>query len=301
LRIKATRNAAGSNWTTASTKLLQVIDVTEQAYIEYNPDGANYGMAFGGNNGSGTNIEWARFLSTGNLGIGRTNPSSKLEVLGTIAAYSADITSVGSFAISNAGLCDITAYKSTGGTLRFVVADTGGVNQERGRFNSTGNLLIATSSDTGTASQKLQVTGGAYVSGSVGIGTTNPSYNLHVVGSFGATTKSFVVPHPTKPGRTLQYGSLESPYHGIRLTGKGIIENGECVIYLPEYISTFVKEDGINIQITNIKHGQILWVEEINIADNNFIIHTEETTGTYEFYWDLTAIRKDVADLVVEV
>ena len=119
---------------------------------------------------------------SGNLGIGRTNPSSKLEVLGTIAAYSADITSVGSFAISNAGLLDITAYKSTGGTLRFVTANTSGINLDRGRVDSSGNFIIGTTSATGTASQPLQVTGGAYVSGSVGIGTTNPTSKLQVVG-----------------------------------------------------------------------------------------------------------------------
>ena len=45
-----------------------------------------------------------------------------------------------------------------------------------------GNCLIGSTSVTGTASQPLQVTGGAYVSGSVGIGTTNPTSKLHVVG-----------------------------------------------------------------------------------------------------------------------
>ena len=79
LRIKATRNTAGADWTTASTKLVQVIDVTEMGYIEYNPNGANYGMAFG-QGGS----EWARFLSGGNLGIGTTTPTSKLHVVGDV-------------------------------------------------------------------------------------------------------------------------------------------------------------------------------------------------------------------------
>ena len=48
-------------------------------YIEYNPNGANYGMAFG-QGGS----EWARFLSGGNLGIGTTTPTSKLHVVGDV-------------------------------------------------------------------------------------------------------------------------------------------------------------------------------------------------------------------------
>ena len=47
----------------------------------------------------------------------------------------------------------------------------------------TGELVLGTTSKTGTASQPLQVTGGAYVSGSVGIGTTNPTQTLHVQGN----------------------------------------------------------------------------------------------------------------------
>ena len=50
-----------------------------------------------------------------------------------------------------------------------------------------GNCLIGSTSVTGTSSQPLQVTGGAYVSGSVGIGTTNPTSKLTVVGTVEAT------------------------------------------------------------------------------------------------------------------
>jgi hypothetical protein len=50
-------------------------------------------------------------------------------------------------------------------------------------IDSTGNLLINSTTATGTASQRLQVTGGAYVSGNLGIGTTNPSQTLHVQGN----------------------------------------------------------------------------------------------------------------------
>ena len=40
---------------------------------------------------------------------------------------------------------------------------------------TNGPVLIGSGTSTGTASQPLQVTGGAYVSGSVGVGTTNPA------------------------------------------------------------------------------------------------------------------------------
>jgi len=45
---------------------------------------------------------------------------------------------------------------------------------------TNGPVLVGSATSTGTASQRLQVTGGAYVSGSVGIGTTNPQYILTV-------------------------------------------------------------------------------------------------------------------------
>lgn len=64
-------------------------------------------------------------------------------------------------------------------------------------------LTVGTATSTGTASQTLQVTGGAYVSGSVGIGTTNPTVKLEVNGSVkvGVSTAAGVIltsPNGTK-------------------------------------------------------------------------------------------------------
>jgi len=72
LRIKASRLSNGSSWTTASTKLVQVTDVTEQGYIEFNPSGGNYGIAFGGlNDNTGVISEWLRIDKVGRV----TTPS----------------------------------------------------------------------------------------------------------------------------------------------------------------------------------------------------------------------------------
>ena len=58
-----------------------------------------------------------------------------------------------------------------------------GTSVPAGQFHvRNGPAIIGTSSSTGTASQNLQVTGGAYISGNVGIGTTNPGSNLTVIG-----------------------------------------------------------------------------------------------------------------------
>ena len=50
---------------------------------------------------------------------------------------------------------------------------------------ASGPVIIGSATSTGTASQPLQVTGGAYVSGNLGVGTTNPQANLHVIGTNG--------------------------------------------------------------------------------------------------------------------
>jgi Chaperone of endosialidase len=47
---------------------------------------------------------------------------------------------------------------------------------------TNGPVLIGSGTSTGTATQRLQVTGGAYVSSNTGIATTNPTSRLHVVG-----------------------------------------------------------------------------------------------------------------------
>lgn len=46
----------------------------------------------------------------------------------------------------------------------------------------SGPVIIGSVSPTGTASQSLQVTGGAHMSGSVGFGTTNPREKIDIVG-----------------------------------------------------------------------------------------------------------------------
>ena len=217
------------------------------------------------------------------------------------------------------------------------------------------NLLIGTATSTGTASQPLQVTGSAYVSGTVGVGvtipsvalhlgtnspeirinnssgnnfarirvvtesvanaadlafsvgagealriinsgsvgiaTTNPSYTLHVNGSFAATTKSFVIPHPTKENYKLRYASLEGEENGVYLRGR----TTQGIIELPEYWTNLVDENSITVHLTPIGNKTV-WVEEIN--NNKVYINSDDTI---DCFYTVFAERKDVEKLVVEV
>lgn len=137
----------------------------------------------------------------------------------------------------------------------------------------------------------------------VGIGTVNPSYKLQVNGDFGATTKSFRINHPSKKGYSLEYGSLESPYHGVRLTGRGKVIKGVGVVALPDYLKDLIHDDTtLNIQITNIKHGKTIYLEKIDLQNDQFIVKVDraKSLGELQFFWTLSGVRKDVDHLVVE-
>jgi len=220
-----------------------------------------------------------------NVGIGTATPTNKLEVAGgNVLLFPADNTKQLSLYSSSYGLKASSGLEIfTGDSIQFRKGAA-----EQARIDGNGNL---------------------------GIGTISPSYKLDVVGSgnftgdvsidghLSASTKSFLINHPSRPGHKLQYGSLESPYHGIRLTGRDTIQSGWCVIKLPEYICNLVRDDkSVNIQITNYKHSKMLYVSNIDIANNEFTIKTDSwfTRNNLEFFWTFTAVRKDVEPLKVE-
>jgi outer membrane murein-binding lipoprotein Lpp len=135
------------------------------------------------------------------------------------------------------------------------------------------------------------------------VGNLTVSGNTTITGHLSAASKSFLINHPTQVGKKLQYGSLESPYHGIRLTDKNKISADSVQVNLPDYISALVNEDKVNVQLTNINHDKVLFVKEVNVNQNNFIVGINRgwfDKNEYEFYWTFTAERKDIPKLTVE-
>lgn len=200
----------------------------------------------------------AYIVANGNVGIGTSSPGAKLAV-----------------ATGNINLTDLYAL-NWGVQSTYIYGSS-----------SAGNIKLATNNTD-------RVTVDA--SGNVGIGTTSPGYKLEVNGSFAATTKSFLIDHPTKEGMKLRYGSLEGPENGVyvrgRLTGSNTIE-------LPDYWTGLVDEDTITVNLTPIGRHQKLYVEDI--ADNKVVVGNDNLLNKeINCFYTVFAERKDVEKLIVE-
>ena len=128
----------------------------------------------------------------------------------------------------------------------------------------------------------------------VGIGLTNPEYDLEVNGEISATLKSFIIPHPTKPGMRLRYTSLEGPENGVYFRGE---LKGSNVIELPDYWTGLVDDKTITVHLTPIGNKTI-FVKEIR--DNKVFVGARLFQKIHCFY-SVWAERKDVPKLKVEI
>tara|TARA_B100001564_G_scaffold45765_1_gene32920 strand:- start:98 stop:1006 length:909 start_codon:yes stop_codon:yes gene_type:complete len=150
-----------------------------------------------------------------------------------------------------------------------------------------GNFRLSTGGSA-ASNEVIRITSGGNVN--VGGNLDQTTYKLFVNGSFAATTKSFVIDHPTKEKHKLHYACLEGPENSVYVRGK----TSDSVIELPDYWTGLVHEDSITVNVTPIGNHKV-WVESIN---NNSV--TIGSDGS-EYFYTIFAERKDVDKLEVEV
>ena len=161
-----------------------------------------------------------------------------------------------------------------------------------GKLRLTGNTIQITGN--------LDLDGNANTTPGVGIFAVIASQvNLpktSVNGLLTATSKSFLIDHPTKPGKKLQYGSLEGPENGVYVRGR---LKGEGVIELPEYWTKLVDPDSITVNLTSIGKHQKLYVQDIR--DNKvYVANDGFFAGDINCFYTVYGERVDIEKLVVE-
>jgi hypothetical protein len=209
----------------------------------------------------------------------RLNSSGGL-IIGTTTQY------------TTGGSAALTVYDAGAGSSPSIAVGASSSDEMYVRRLSAGNYQLQSVQSGGNAgSIQLQPYGG-----SVGIGTTSPGYTLQVAGSFAATTKSFVIEHPTRPGYDLRYGSLEGPENGVYVRGR--LKGNK--IELPDYWTKLVDPDTITVNLTPVGKHQKLYVEEIK--DNVITVGNDNMFGkAVDCFYTVFGERCDVERLIVEI
>ena len=113
-------------------------------------------------------------------------------------------------------------------------------------------------------------------------------FSVDANGNLRATTKSFDIPHPTKPGKRLVYGVLEGPEHGVyhrgTVTGKSPLK-----IELPEYWDKLV---GANYNVNLTTWGNY----NVHIVEKNEKYFTIQLNGLHL----ITKFKEIKVDFVVQ-
>ena len=215
-------------------------------------------------------------VNTGSVGIGTASPSQPLHVSGNVLQ------------VDGSPEYHFGTTSATHRNWRIACQEV----VDQGFEIASGTASAGSGAHNDTYTTRLTIKGD---SGNIGIGTTSPGYKLEVNGAFAATTKSFVIDHPTKENMRLQYASLEGPENGVYVRGKSNYK----IIDLPEYWTNLVDEESITVQLTCIGHHQHLYVEKIR--NNQVFINTDKLREKLNYYYIIHAERKDVEKLKVEI
>jgi hypothetical protein len=221
-----------------------------------------------------TNAGIATFAT--NAGVSTYATNAGIATFATTAGY-ANTADIATYAI-NAGVSTyatssgiatyatssgISTYASTSGIATNVIGGIASVTSLSVSGISTftnGSVLIGSGTSTGTASQRLQVTGGVYVSENIGIGTTNPTSALTVVGN------TLITGIITTTSINFASGGLLGDPYGDGGTGlKASATGTQYVIVASNNLQQFLQVD-----------------------DNQIFIGTgyASTTGTYDWKFD---------------
>jgi glutamate synthase domain-containing protein 3 len=252
-----------------------------------------------------------------NVGIGTTNPTSKLTVGGQFQSTGIGTTTTGGGQIYLNGATSNRIDFNTNGTgaptfttrsngtkivlypnVTATKVDAGfGVDNTINLWSSvpgllqqfkwyagttniatlfgTGELVLGTTTATGTASQPLQVTGGAYVSGNLGVGVTNPTSKLDVSGKVTIT-------RPGDTGLSIRGGSVNN-YASLDI-GR---DAGEASFSVTHANGQFANNSvaGDLVIRTESASAKILFTNAatnstLTVAGNNVLVGTVSPTGT---------------------
>ena len=278
--------------------------------------------------------EKMRITSSGNVGIGRTSPTNKLEVDGAAALYAAS-TETRNFEVGYGRTGNGYSYVDLIGDATYtdyglrIVRNNGGANTaseiiHRGTgslaFNSqdAGVILLKTSN-----AERMRIDS----SGNVGIGTSAPGGNLHVQGAAGDAVRLYITDGDTtgvansliiqksgtlslisdrQSGSQLLFGTANT--ERMRITSAGAILVGKTtgsvttngVELRNDFINIFTNRDNVAAQFRRVATSSIQLVQFYGGTDANTVvgaISVSDAATTYNTTSDYR-LKEDVQPMV---
>ena len=199
--------------------------------------------------------------NSGKIGIGNTNNTYKLDVSGT-GRFTEKLTTA-----------DVSGSITSTGSFGKLFGDASSLT------NLPGGGIFADSSSYQGTENDLQITG-----------------SVDITGSFSATAKSFVIPHPAKDQGFLQHGSLEGPEHGVYV--RGHLKDNDTIT-LPDYWDPLVDESTISVQLTPKGNWQQLFVKEV--SNTQVVVQNQMSGYPIDCYYVVQGERKDIPKIELEL
>jgi len=246
--------------------------------------------------------------ASGNVGIGTTTPIARLDVRG------------GAMLVENLGdqadLLWLASERSwvfrqegTGATAALKLESVGGGGNKNLIIKTSGAVGIGTS----TPSRRLTVWDTMSVEASPGFlpfmgvprpGTTTPFRASMFIDPQGdgvvfGDRKSFREVNPEDPATDIWYVCIEGPEAAMYVRGTATLENGRARIELPSHFRSLAAEKGMTVQLTPLSaqsRGLAVTRKALNGVE---VAELADGRGTYEFDWEVKAVRKRYEDYQV--
>jgi len=112
--------------------------------------------------------------------------------------------------------------------------------------------------------------------------------------------KTFIIAHPTIPGKYLIHAVTESPESTVFYRGTASLIDGVAVVKLPHYFEALTRRQKRTVQLTCVDGWSPLYVDG-EVEEGQLVVRT--TSGgnpVQRFHWEVRAARRDVPPLYVE-